>query len=103
MGKISVARRGPRAVTPIRPGSRFVKPNTPPCAVCSGVFPIGGLPVDCDNCKAMMHETCYWGRVASMAEWLEDLRQLVRDDIPDNDYNYAPGALCPDCRAKAGA
>jgi hypothetical protein len=51
----------------------------------------------CDRCDAVMHLECYWGRVASLAEFQEYRRQIA-----GRDENYAPDVVCATCRAKRG-
>jgi len=96
-------------VTPIRLGVGIVvepvvlKPSEPapqPCPVCGVMIESRAFYFWHCDCGAWIHGECYWGRVASMAEWLEYLRQLSRDDLPDD---YCPDVLCPACRATEGA
>jgi hypothetical protein len=96
----------PATVVPIRPGlAPRVKPGVPPCPVCGSPFALGDLPWSCDGCHVGMHEPCFWGRVASLAEWREYTRWVIErgeffegdDDVPRAE------ALCAACRAKGGA
>jgi hypothetical protein len=101
-------------VTPIRPGVvpvergvvQYAVPLTlplppRPCPVCAVVIVNeNGDHWHCTGCSAWIHGECYWGRVASMAEWLEFQRQLNRDDTP---FDYCPQVMCGACRGKEGA
>jgi hypothetical protein len=42
-----------------------------------------------------MHLECYWGRVATLAEFQEHRRQIV-----GGPEDYAPAVVCARCRAK---
>ena len=96
----------PASVAPIRPdviyaergGVHYTTPPPRPCAVCAVVIVAREHFWACNGCEAWMHGECYWGRVASMAEWLAFHRQL--DDGPED---YSPAVRCPACRAKGGA
>lgn len=101
----------PATVVPIRPGvvgeppreRRAVPPHpksiTAPCPACG--LPAYPLLHDyrCDRCDtAVMHDPCYWGRVASLEEWRAYLTLLDGDD----DNPTWPPTVCPACRANGG-
>lgn len=98
----------PATVTPIRPGvvivdepvmpARRGRAPKPPCPVCGGPFAPGDHPWQCDSCHTPMHDPCYWGRGAPLAEWREYTRQMI-----EGDDDWRPDVLCGACRAKAGA
>jgi hypothetical protein len=82
------------------PALYIVKPPLSPappalrCAACGSDIGMSD-PWWCDRCDAAMHEPCFWGRVASQAEWLHYLANWIApEDCPDEGVP----CLCPTCR-----
>ena len=68
------------------------------CPVCgAGVMGGTGENVTCNRCKVELHGECYWGRVATLAEWQRYIRHVNAG--PDDDYE-GPPVVCAQCRAK---
>jgi hypothetical protein len=69
------------------------------CPVCGAAI-LGGSGVDlsCDRCHARMHGECYFGRVATLAEWQEYIRNV--NGGPEEPEDFTPDVVCAQCRAK---
>lgn len=46
------------------------------CPVCGAAILKGGDDFTCNRCKVRMHPECFWGRVATLVEFQEYLRQV---------------------------
>jgi hypothetical protein len=66
------------------------------CPVCGAAILNGGIALPCDRCDVQMHGECYFGRVATLAEWQEYMRQSNGGPA-----DYVPAVVCGQCRAKA--
>jgi hypothetical protein len=77
------------------PSPKASAPNAP-CIIC-GSNVDWDLFKECCGCAAVMHEVCYYGRVASLEEWLTFLRIADSNEDP-----IWPDAVCPACRAAKG-
>jgi hypothetical protein len=89
------------AVEEMTPEERYRHYNghdrpTDPCIVCGSAVD-WDLHCACTRCAALMHEQCYYGRVASLDEWREFLR-IVTDDSAPNVTPPWPDRLCAACR-----
>jgi len=68
------------------------------CPVCGMAILRDALDVlPCDRCGTAMHDACYFGRVATLAEFQEHRRQIA-----SGPENYAPDVVCAQCRAAKG-
>jgi hypothetical protein len=60
----------------------------------------------CDGCGVLMHNECFWGRVATLEEW-RAFQQSSLDALEANGWvigdEPAPPVRCPSCRATGGA
>jgi len=64
-----------------------------PCPVC-------GSPIRSDDsydvwhcrCGVLLHGPCYWGRVATLEEWLAYLRRVL-----ETDDEFDAGVVCSAC------
>ncbi|MGH2400174.1 MAG: hypothetical protein ACRDF6_10045 [bacterium] len=93
-------------VIPIRPGlvihDEPVVVEPPPREACQVCGYVEGLHDAwwCNRCKRPLHEACFWGRVATLAEWTDYLERWIKPaDCPD----HCPPVECPSCRAKSAA
>lgn len=68
----------------------------PACPVCGGATIGGGGDLPCSRCDAPMHGECYWGRVATLAEWQDFVRHINGGPAA---YE-GPPTVCAQCRAK---
>ena len=93
-GRVSTNEPAPSREMP--PGPQLERP----CPICGSRVDWGGS-TGCARCGAVAHETCYYGRVASLEEWLEFLRWADSDEAPLG--APAPDALCSACRTTEGA
>jgi hypothetical protein len=75
---------------------------TTPCPVCDLAVATEDPedPVWCDGCGALLHDHCYWGRVASLEEWRAYRTWLAQLPAEIGDEAYGRPVLCPSCRAK---
>lgn len=63
------------------------------CPVCE--HPTGPTDWHCNGCAVVMCEPCYWGRVATLAEWRDYLTRWIEPE----EYNSADvPVVCPACR-----
>ena len=65
------------------------------CPVCGAAILKNGDNFGCDRCDVKMHPECFLGRVATVAEWQEYIRQ-----VHAGPENYSPDVVCAQCRAK---
>lgn len=56
--------------------SPAVKPPQPPCPVCGSSEGLRDS-WSCDGCGVEIHAECYWGRVATLAEWQDYLARWI--------------------------
>lgn len=73
---------------PVTHGTRFAD-----CPVCGAA--IIAEAVECERCDPRLHGECYYGRVATLAEWQDYIR-----DVNGGPEDYSPTVVCAQCRAK---
>ena len=89
----------PDVVLPIEPSATPAK-RTDTCPVCGisetwNVF-LGAVDLTECRCGVMMHQECYWGRVASVDEWRVYLLWLNTSELGEA---FSEPVTCPACRA----
>ena len=89
--------RAPVAAPPAEPVPPGPKPKAP-CPICGSNVDWDGC-ASCARCHAVMHEVCYYGRVASLDEWLDRVSALggLRRGPKGAP---SPDALCSACPAE---
>lgn len=67
-----------------------------PCPVCDSTIALHDGST-CKGCDVVMHESCYWGCVATLDEWRDYLTRWIEPE----EYNpdVVPVA-CPACRKR---
>ena len=65
------------------------------CPVCGAAILYNAVEAACNRCDTRMHSECFFGRVATLDEWHEYIR-----NVNGGPEDYAPTVLCPQCRAK---
>lgn len=53
------------------------------------------LAIRASICDTRLHAECYFGRVATLEEWQECIR-----NVNGGPEDYAPDVVCAQCRAK---
>jgi len=67
----------------------------PPCSFC-GVA-IGGDTWTCKRCNVKCHPECFWGRMATLEEWITYFRRIM-----ETDDDFEADVVCAACRQLEG-
>ena len=69
----------------------------PPCPLC-GVA-LGGDTWTCKRCDVRYHPECFWGRMATLEEWITYMRRVMETD---DDFEADADVVCTACRPLEG-